>query len=605
MNLEQIKNEMKDFQKGYSFLENETEPHVFALMSATYYYFDGVITKPQYENIFVDGSYDGGFDLIFNNEQSDDNDLIMFQSKFTDKLDKDGILNVFLKMDRSFVELKKGQSQKFNDKTRSAFQNCSDDKGESANDYLVLATIYNPKEKIRSEIESLIQQNKDLRKYKVLIYYGDDIEAQIASIKTPSDYIKEDQIKYLNQQGIIKYKDKDGKYSGAVVNISAYALKNLYSKHKSNNGLFNKNLRFFIRQKSVDDGIVETLKSSINEFWFKNNGIIIGCEDYTLDGDRIKLYNFSIINGAQTTSLIGESEYVDETSDFPIVCKLIKYTTDDFLNKVAEASNSQKPINERDLKANKPEQRNLQSSLLKYKPPIFMEIKRGEKRPSKTKYPESWRRTKNEIIGQLLLAISFQRPGTARSGKKTIFSVKSTYEMLFMRKHDIDTLADMLRLKDVYENYLNEDHDLEENLAGIAKNGTYCILALIGFFIKLKRGKIDTETVKLIIKKDPKEIEDKIQHDDLSGKLILQSDDWESSVKELIYLLLKSVANKYGVEVENKRTTSYANFLKTDRTYQTIILPSILQDYQNRRSYKEDINKALDGFVYFPDSNRS
>jgi len=594
MNLELIKTEMQKFQNNHVFLQNMSEEHIFALMSAVYYYFDGDFTKAQYTNIFVDGSYDGGLDVIFNDELSDDNDLIMFQSKFSENLDKNDILDIFEKMHRTFVDLKKGQYQKYNEKVTEAFTNCNDAKGDSANDYLVLATIYSPREKTRREIDNLIKNNSNLRKYKILIYYGDDIETRISSIAERKEYVEHDKIRFFKTHGKVNLDNGDG----AVVNVSACDLKRLYAKYKTN-GLFNKNLRFYIKQKSVDEGILDTLKSNVQEFWFKNNGIIIGCDDFNFDGDNIKLDKFSIINGAQTTSLIGTSEYVDETNDFPIVCKLIKYETDEFLNEVAEASNSQKPINERDLMANKPEQRKLQDDFKKHNPPIFMEIKRGEKRPSKAKYPESWQRTKNETIGQLLLSFTFQRPGTARGNKKTIFSVKSTYDMIFRREHDIDTLVDMLRLKDIYDNYLNKQSDALSKLQkGIAKNGTYCILALIGFFIKLKRNKINEQAIKLIISEEhQKEVDDIIDRDDISGSLISSNDNYIQKIEELIYELLDLVADKYERVEAAGKTTSYSNFLKTDLTYQTSILPYVLEKYKNKPSIKKTIDDLLEVFM--------
>ena len=59
-------------------------------------------------------------------------------------------------------------------------------------------------------------------------------------------------------------------------------------------GLFSYNLREFISQKSVDDGIKQTIKQEKDKFWFYNNGITIGCRDFNKDGNVIKLYDFSI-----------------------------------------------------------------------------------------------------------------------------------------------------------------------------------------------------------------------------------------------------------------------------------------------------------------------
>ena len=39
----------------------------------------------------------------------------------------------------------------------------------------------------------------------------------------------------------------------------------------------------------------------LSSFWLKNNGITIVCGDFEIDGREVKLRDFSIINGGQTT----------------------------------------------------------------------------------------------------------------------------------------------------------------------------------------------------------------------------------------------------------------------------------------------------------------
>ena len=174
-----------------------------------------------------------------------------------------------------------------------------------------------------------------------------------------------------------------------------------------------------------------TIKKEKENFWFYNNGITIGCEDFVLDGYVLRLYNFSIINGAQTTTKIGESKLIDNEYDFDIVCKVVKANRSlndesDFIMKISEASNSQKPIKARDLKANAREQKMLQTKCAENKNALAIEIKRGVK-PKNYYKVEKWQRVTNEYIGQLILACLLQRPGSARSGKITIFTSEKLY----------------------------------------------------------------------------------------------------------------------------------------------------------------------------------
>ena len=77
-----------------------------------------------------------------------------------------------------------------------------------------------------------------------------------------------------------------------IVNISANSLKNLYATHLNN--LLSMNLRFFTKKQDIDSEIKSTMANSPAEFWYKNNGITIICEDYDVDGRELKLKNFSM-----------------------------------------------------------------------------------------------------------------------------------------------------------------------------------------------------------------------------------------------------------------------------------------------------------------------
>ena len=115
-----------------------------------------------------------------------------------------------------------------------------------------------------------------------------------------------------------------------------------------------------------------------------NNGIIIACEYFEIDGDTVKLSKFSIVNGGQTTTLIGNYKGTN-TKEFYIPCKIVATKVDpkstksdsnaDFFTKIAEATNSQKPIYARDLKSNAPEMVQLYNWLKNEK--VYLEIKRG------------------------------------------------------------------------------------------------------------------------------------------------------------------------------------------------------------------------------------
>lgn len=73
------------------------------------------------------------------------------------------------------------------------------------------------------------------------------------------------------------------KISGIMVNISSLSLVKMYNKYKDN-GLLDLNLKKYVRNKTVDEGIKNTLDKDRDNFWFYNNGPTIVCEDFRLDG---------------------------------------------------------------------------------------------------------------------------------------------------------------------------------------------------------------------------------------------------------------------------------------------------------------------------------
>ena len=208
------------------------------------------------------------------------------------------------------------------------------------------------------------------------------------------------------------------------------------------------NLRYYIKSTNIDNKIEESILFDGKDFWYLNNGIIIVCNDYKVVGNEVWLKQFSIVNGGQTSRMIGTIPFND---DFYISCKIIKNVFETaqeknlFISKVAEASNTQKPIKAKDIIANRIEQRNLKS--LMQENGVFIEIKRGEKCNHEI-YPEAWQRTKNNELAQDLYSFVFMEPGPARNSVSSMLSNEEKYNVIF-REHEysFDFLRDVLFLE--------------------------------------------------------------------------------------------------------------------------------------------------------------
>ena len=553
-----------------------SEEYLYTLQMVDYFYYNRNIGEQDIRENFVDGTSDGGIDYIL----VKDDVMNLIQGKSTTSLSYDEIRNLLYKIDETIRNFETGRYDLYNTKLRSTYLNAFDSISDDKNINLVLFTNTDINDEIYERIEKLKSDEK-LINYNIIIYDHKEIENKIINLQQGNDFINEDNIELEEANNYLKYND-----NGIIVNIKASSLKRLYIKH-SNNGLFSYNLREHIAQKNVDNGIENTIKNERDKFWFYNNGITIGCSDYSIDGNTIKLYNFSIINGAQTTTKIGESKIIDKDTDFALVCKIVKAENNlrsesNFIMKISEASNSQKPIRPRDLKANSIEQKKLQINAMNNKYPLAIEIKRGVK-PENHNKVESWQRITNEYVGQLIASCILQKPGTARSGKASVFSSDKVYNEIYRKEHDYNVLYELVKIANIYDEfkkeYTKENDDVEE--LAVCSNGKFVVLGIIFYLYKYFNNIVtncfDENVCKYNIV-------------DTNLTLEYKEDDYEKVIKQLFKFILRQLKITYEMKKDALKLTSYSNFFKTDKTYQDVILyefDKVLKDDYDRKRLKE------------------
>ena len=553
----------------------KTKENTFTLEAVDVFYYKRNIGEADIKIGFVDGSKDGGFDYIFSDEET----LYLIQGKSSEDLSTEDVDNALGKMAKTFNKFKDRKYDELNEAVKSALSNAYDDLTDDKNIELVLFTNTKFDKSARKKIAEICTQDL-LSPFDVSVYDRNDIDLQNAIEEESADLVAEGSL--LLELGDDKSANKlyfgDGK--GAIVNIRASSLKRLYQKYNKQ-GLFSYNLREHITQKSVDDAIDETIKKERQNFWYYNNGITIGCTDYSIDGYKLKLYGFSIINGAQTTTKIGKSNAVNEKNDFALTCKVVRADNtfgeeENFISKISEASNSQKPIKSRDLKSNLPEQRIMQNKAAnngKYS--LAIEIKRGV-RPSNYKSVEKWQRVQNDYVGQLIYSCVFQHPGTARNSKNTMFSSKAVYQTIFHRNHDYNTIYDLVRIGDVYDQYVkklaetaNGDDSIER--LSMAKNAKLSVMAVLIYLLKKKRNVITDR------------FSDSLHADNIKGFLVSDypSNDLDKLLESCFGFVIRELTRIYKQNESSLKLTSYSNFLKSDQYYDDIIL----QNFDNLDEY--------------------
>jgi hypothetical protein len=566
---------------------------VFSYVLLNHFFFE---YSSNYNNIYdidmqiCDGSSDGGIDFVFYDEEN--YKVCVCQSKNTQSFDSKIAISEFTQMISTVKNFQKNQTGIYSSKLREVLQNALDqlpDEAEGNIEYYIFNSSYFDEIDMKERIKS---KNSDISEEAINLFSLETIEKRIEDNITNIETVENDYVKIDKTNNILRYETDSLK--GVMVNLNSSSLIKLFSKYESK-GLFELNIRRFIKNKAVDEGINHTLNYDRKNFWFLNNGIIIACKDFDIDGDKINLSNFSIVNGGQTTTLIGKYKGKNDQAFFipcKIVCQKENQKTFEFFNKIAEATNSQKPIFQRDIRSNSPEMKRLKTMLESNN--VYIEIKRGDKKPNhKFEY-----NIRNDELGQLILSFVYQRPGTARSGKRTIFENSSIYNQIFRQNYDKDEnkkyfLLDLIYLNKRFDNLQeNTISKLDNDEQIIYKNGKQILFSIFGMLYCIKNNDVEVST--LLNDRDYIKGMEFIY-----GKFIsnYKKDDLDDKINNLIIQIVQIISEKYRDCYENSECTSVSNFFKTDKNYYEKILDKFLKTYERSKNARKDIDECTDIFM--------
>lgn len=511
-------------------------------------------------DLVTDGGNDGGIDFLYFDEE--ETKVVVCQSKYTNTLSFDQVISELNKMYSTVQNFKKAHTGVYNDRLKKTLQNALDRLPDDSPDSIEYNLFTTSTLDLVGLTRKINNTQQEFPMDAVTIFLADEIEKEIQKAQEQLSTVKEEKLIIDESNNFLEYESED--LHGVMCNVLSTSIVQLYNKY-AGEGLFDLNIRRYIRNTLVDNGIKRTLDKNRNNFWFLNNGIIIACEHFSVEGDILRLYNFSIVNGGQTTTLIGTYKG-DNANEFYIPCKIVATKDDsraaEFFTMIAEATNSQKPIYPRDLKSNAPEMVNL-SRMLEQEG-IYLEIKRGFK--PKRNYNYS---IKNDTLGQILLSFSHQQPGTARSGKRKIFDTPSTYDKLFKiqyhkdpkKKAFIKDLIDLeQRYSEIEKKYKVSGFSAEQT--EVLKNGKQTIFALLGVCYRLVNGDI----TEINLQTNPKSL-GTIPFEFGAHISNYRKDDFEKKLDYLVKTLVFIVADAYKYAESNKQATSVSNFLKTDLKY--------------------------------------
>lgn len=593
-NYSYITDKIHALKERYPLLRERTDDYFFSVLCVKAHFYKNpalILNEDDFAEMIVDGSNDLGIDILLINPNSEGNDLIVGQSKFYKAITFEQVLNAMRKMADFYNDMLAGHYERFNERVKSRFRKLYAEIGDESKIHFVF---YTSAPKNRIDIKRLkrkfLEQFTDSSAIEIDIFFAADIEDEIKESLSRKPTVEYGKIQIDEANNYLTYGE-----DAVIVNVSAFSIKKLYAEHKTN--LPALNLRYHIKENkrdSVDNKIKNTIDNAPASFWLKNNGITIICDSFKLDGVEIKLTNFSIVNGGQTTFQIYKNSNIDAAHDFYLPCKIIKNIgeTEDEKNtfslSIAEAANSQKPITQDDLKANAPEQISFAKAMRQIG--VFYQTKRGEKIHSK-EYSDAYPycKTKLEHVGKLCMAAIFQMPCVSRNKKKMIYQDRH-YRYIFIEKQpQVAAIGKELLYIEYYFNKkfkpkFKRDNEYEEEAnarIGFANNARTICVAFTALAARYHQGNITDETLKAIFAAAQadsnaddlhKAVRDIGEMKSLLPKHLSENMNlYDAALDKLFTAVIEEGISAYSYARDNNSTLTANSFLQNDKNYYRLL----------------------------------
>lgn len=586
---EKIQSKIHAMKTAYPSLRAKSDDYVFSALCIKSHLYKNpalVLYESDFDEMIVDGQYDGGVDVLVTDPNSDGADMVIAQSKYYTSISTDDVMNAMSKMASFYKDMSQGRYEQVNAKVQRRFLTLNAELGEESKIHFVFYTSAPQSGINRARMEKKFrEQFTDSSRFEISFFFAKDVEEEIDESESRRPTVDQGKIKIDETDNYLLYGD-----SAAIVNVSAFSIKALYAQH--NIQLLARNLRYHIAGRDIDRGIEDTIQNSPESFWLKNNGITIVCSDFKIDGKEVKLRDFSIINGGQTTYMLHKSRYIDETHDLFLPCKIIKTEgeTDDEKNAfslaIAKATNTQKPIKPVDLKANSPEQIRFSQAMRDVG--IFYQTKRGETVPRA--YKEAFLNSSLLEIGKLGLAAIYQIPCASRSKPSSLY-LPQYYDKIFNgNQQQVAKLSKELLYIDYYfRNFFQKKFDRDNatmpnanDRISFAHNARTICIAFVAFASRYYQGNIQDQHLTTIFAAARSDnATDSRLYDIFSNidgisyfvppQVFSQKDQYDTLLDQLFTVIINAGITSFSMASRYDTTLTATNFLKKDKNYYAIL----------------------------------
>lgn len=584
-----IKTKIQNLKDTYASLRNKSDDYVFSVLCVKSNFYKNpslAFTEADMDATIVDGTNDGGVDALLSDPNSEESDLVLVQSKFYSSITFEEIANAVTKLTRFYKDMIDGDYGTIQQKVQRRFLNLNAEVGDESKIVFVIYTSAKRggirKDRVDKAFKALIPANSS--KFELRVYYSDDVCDEIKEAESRRPTVESGKLNMDVANNYLEYGD-----DAIIFNVSAFCVKEMYATHGLN--LLARNLRYHVAGNNIDRAIRDTIKDDPESFWFKNNGLTIICDDYSVNSKIIKLKNFSIVNGGQTTYNLHKSKDLNKENDFYLPCKVIKVKGDNedqknqFALEIAKATNSQKAIKPVDLKANSPEQ--VRFGITMRANGIFYQTKRGEVVPKE--YKDEFKNTDLSEVGKLCLSAIFQLPATSRN-KPSILYNSEYYEPIFNGNQDkiCKIVKELLYIDYYFKNdflkkfdSINQDNPNAVELIPFAHNARTTCIAFSAFASRIKSGNITNDKLSIIFNNIKEGSYSKYFYDIFRNidsinnlfptELFNDKDRFDAVLYDLFDAIIKSGRKCYSIDKRHDTSLNESNYLKKDNNYYSIL----------------------------------
>ena len=437
-----------------------------------------------------------GVDAIYIEEQ-EKTVVHLFQFKYTSKFDNaknnfpsneiDKILSFIADMLAKESSMKQNCNSLIWSKVQSIWEIL-----ESEVPQFMIHLCGNMEELVPSELERFKTSLQPYRNFHVKQY---SLETLVSLILEKTRRSIDGQVHLLDKQ---YFERVDGNIRGLIATLPALELVDLIKDPEDPEkvvlDVFNDNVRIYLgtKKNAINSKILDSALNQSAEFWYLNNGITITCDSFEYPpGTRsplLKLTNFQIVNGGQTSNALFEAYKADkEKLDNTLVLVRVYETKQhEISHRIAETTNSQTPIKSRDLHSNDDIQKKLAEEF--YAMGYYYERKTDQ-------YKDKDKKKRIDALeaGQVYLAYYLAFPEVAKKDRGRVFG--DLYELVF----NSDTTAKKLLIPlEVFAPIDERKRKLQSNIrtnqpidpdSVILLDGNYHVLYAVSLLCKrLKLG---------------------------------------------------------------------------------------------------------------------